>query len=146
MQFKSNHCILLFRDLYFGLGKLKKNSVSKPNGAHTFISLWWWRKWWMKRPPLGSFHSEALFKLLKIYSGEGLDWWLSGRLLWHICNIEKIWGLYLNEVDYLDPFQSVFRPGHGTKAELIGQIDDLGWNLEEGCMHLCSYRSLSSVQ
>ena len=43
---------------------------------------------------------------------------------------------FLDEVDYLDPFQSGFRPDYGTEIALDTLGDDRCWELDMGSLSL----------
>uniref|UniRef100_A0A803TU59 Reverse transcriptase domain-containing protein n=1 Tax=Anolis carolinensis TaxID=28377 RepID=A0A803TU59_ANOCA len=47
---------------------------------------------------------------------------------------------FLDDTDYLDPFQSGFRPGHGTEMALVALVDDLRRELDRGSVSLMVFR------
>ncbi|XP_061466651.1 uncharacterized protein LOC133377174 [Rhineura floridana] len=51
----------------------------------------------------------------------------------------------LDETDYLDPFQSGFRPGFGTETALVALYDDLCWEKDRGSVTLLILLDLSAA-
>ncbi|KAF7251650.1 RNA-directed DNA polymerase from mobile element jockey [Varanus komodoensis] len=51
----------------------------------------------------------------------------------------------LNETDYLDPFQSGFRPGYGTESALVALYDDLCREKDRGSASLLVLLDLSAA-
>ena len=51
--------------------------------------------------------------------------------------------MFLEETDYLDPFQSGFRPGHSTETALVALTDDLLRVKDRGSATLLIFLDLS---
>lgn len=52
---------------------------------------------------------------------------------------------FLEETDYLDPFQFGFRPGFGTETALVVLVDDLRQEIDEGSASLLILLDLSAA-
>lgn len=61
--------------------------------------------------------------------------------------VEKVvtWQLQwiLDKVDYLDPFQSGFRPSYGTEKAMIVLLDDLWWERDGCSVNIFAFLDLS---
>ena len=52
---------------------------------------------------------------------------------------------FLDETDYLDPFQSGFSPGYGTETALVALVEDLRRELDRGSVSLLVLLDLSAA-
>ncbi|KAF7237949.1 RNA-directed DNA polymerase from mobile element jockey [Varanus komodoensis] len=67
-----------------------------------------------------------------LFLGKVLEWVVAGQLQ-----------ALLDKTDYLDPFQSSFRPGYGTESALVGLYDDLCRERDRGSASLLVLLDLS---
>ncbi|KAF7245550.1 hypothetical protein EYD10_08337 [Varanus komodoensis] len=67
-----------------------------------------------------------------LFLGKALEWVVAGQLQ-----------ALLDETDYLDPFQSGFRPGYGTESALVALYDDLCREKDRGSASLLVLLGLS---
>ncbi|KAF7244380.1 putative RNA-directed DNA polymerase from transposon BS [Varanus komodoensis] len=68
------------------------------------------------------------------FLGKVLEWVVAGQLQ-----------ALLDETDYLDPFQSGFRPGYGTESALVALYDDLCREKDRGSASLLVLLELSAA-
>ncbi|KAF7251615.1 Ena/VASP-like protein [Varanus komodoensis] len=69
-----------------------------------------------------------------LFLGKVLEWVVAGQLQ-----------ALLDETDYLDPFQSGFRPGYGTESALVALYDDLCRERDRGSASLLVLLDLSAA-